>query len=39
MQMRRLQDFSPAIRSAVQSNKLEIIGAVFDIATGNVRFL
>ncbi len=39
MQMRRLQDFSPAIRDAVRSNKLEIIGAMFDIATGNVEFL
>ncbi len=39
MQMRRLQDFSPVIRAGVQAGKLEIIGAMFDIASGNVRFL
>ena len=39
MQMRRLQDFSPVIRAGVQSKKVEIIGAMFDIASGNVKFL
>ena len=39
MQMRRLQDFSPTIRLAVQSGKVEMLGAMFDIATGGVKFL
>lgn len=39
VQVRRLKDLSPVIRDAAESGKLEIIGAVFDIASGKVRFV
>lgn len=39
LQMRRLQDLSPVIRDEVESGRLEMIGAMFDIATGRVRFV
>ena len=39
VQIRRLKDLSPIIRDASESGKLEIIGAMFDIASGKVRFV
>ncbi len=39
IQMRRVQDFSPDIRELVRQGKLEVLGAMFDIASGAVRFI
>lgn len=39
IQMRRLLDLSPVIRAEVESGKVDMIGAMFDLATGKVRFV
>ena len=39
VQIRRLLDCSEVIREAVRKGKVEIIGAMFDISVGSVRFI
>jgi carbonic anhydrase len=39
LQIRRLLDCSEIIREAVRKDKLEVVGAMFDIATGVARFI
>ena len=39
LQLRKLEDTSVVIRNAVASGKLEMYGAVLDLATGAVKFI
>ncbi|UCE91149.1 MAG: carbonic anhydrase [Methanobacteriota archaeon] len=39
IQMRKLVDFSPIIRDAASRGDLEMLGAVLDIRTGEVKFV
>ena len=39
MQLRKLEDTSTVVRSAVSKGKLEMIGAMLDLETGTVRFI
>lgn len=38
-QMRRLLDTSPSIRAAVQSGETELIGAIYQLSSGKVKFI
>jgi carbonic anhydrase len=39
LQMRRLLDASPTIRDAVQSGSLELLGAMYQLSSGKVKFI
>jgi len=39
LQLRRLEDFSTVIQEAVNEGKLALFGAMYDLATGAVRFI
>ena len=37
--VRRLQDESSALRDAIQDRKIEVVGALYDMTTGQIRIL
>ncbi len=39
MQLRLLEDNCPAVRQAVRDGKLRLLGAMYDLSNGSVRFL